>query len=155
MLQRIQSIWLLLASLSIYALFFFPLVHNVYVDGKALTIMVTGVFQDMNGQMSHTQFFAGLTIATAIIGLIPLVIIFLYKNRKQQVALCYSAMLVIVGLSFWMSQCVKPVMGDTKIDAHNWGIGLLLSSASMIFLVMAIRNIQRDEKLVKSADRLR
>lgn len=155
MLQRIQSIYLLLAGLAIFALFLFPLVHNVSVDGKLLTIMVTGVFQEANGQLAHTQFFVALTAATAIIGLIPLVIIFLYKNRKQQIALCYSAILVIIGYSFWMSQTVKGVMGDAQIDSHNWGIGLLLSSASIILIIFAFKAIQRDEKLVKSADRLR
>ena len=155
MLQRIQSIYLLLAGLAIYALFLFPFVHNVYVDGKPLTISVTGVFQDVNGQQVHTQFFTALTAAAAIIGLIPLVIIFLYKNRKQQIALCYSAILVIFGFSFWMAQAVKGVMGSVEIDTHNWGIGLLLSSVSILFIVFALKAIQRDEKLVKSADRLR
>jgi len=153
MLQRIQSIYLLLAALAIYALFLFPFVHNVIVDGRPVTISVRGVFQDTNGQ--HTQFFAGLTAATAIMGLIPLVIIFLYKNRKQQIALCYSAILVIFGYSFWMAQEVKGVMGSIEIDTHNWGIGLLLSSISIVFIIFAFKAIQRDEKLVKSADRLR
>jgi hypothetical protein len=155
MLQRIQSIYLLLASLALFALFLFPLVHNVYVNGKPLTIMVTGVFQDVNGQQTHTQFFVGLTIVTAVIGLIPLVIIFLYKNRKLQVSLCYSAMLVIIGYSFWMAQMAKKIMGSIEIDTHNWGIGLLLSTISLIFVLLTIKAIQRDEKLVKSADRLR
>ena len=155
MLQRIQSIYLLLAALTLYALFLFPLVHGIYVDGKALTIMVTGVFQDSNGQLAHTQFFTGLTAATAVIGLLPLTIVFLYKNRKQQIALCYSTLLVIIGFSFWMSQTVKPVMGDIQINTHNWGIGLLLSSFSIVFILLAISAIKRDEKLVKSADRLR
>ena len=155
MLQRIQSIYLLLASLAIFALFLFPLVHNVPVDGKLSTIMVTGVFQEVNGQLAHTQFFVALTAATVVMGLIPLIIIFLYKNRKQQIALCYSAMLVIIGFSFWMAQEVKKVMGSIQIDTHNWGIGLLLSSASIILLIAALKAIQRDEKLVKSADRLR
>ena len=155
MLQRVQSIYLLLASLAMFALFLFPLVHNVYVDGKPLTIMVTGVFQDINGQHTHTQFFMGITIATAIIGLIPLIIIFLYKNRKQQIALCYSALLVIVGYSFWLSQMAKGVMGSIQIDTRNFGIGLFLSSFSMLLLLLAIRAIKADEKLVKSADRLR
>jgi hypothetical protein len=155
MLQRVQSIYLLLAGLALFALFLFPFVHNVYVDGKPISIMVTGVFQDINGQHTHTQFFTALTAATAIIGLIPLAIIFLYKNRKQQIALCYSAILVIFGYSFWMAQEVKKVMGDTQIDTHNWGIGLFLSSFSILFIVFALKAIQRDEKLVKSADRLR
>ncbi len=155
MLQRIQSIYLLLAGFALFALFLFPLVHNVYVDGKPLTIMVTGVFQDMNGQLTHTTFFTGLTIATAIIGIIPLIIIFMYKNRKQQLALCYSAILVIIGHSIWMSRIVKAAMGDITIDTHNWGIGLFLPSISIILIVFALKAIQRDEKLVKSADRLR
>jgi hypothetical protein len=155
MLQRVQSIYLLLASLALFALFLFPLIHNIYVDGKPITLMVTGVYQDVNGQNIHTDFFAGLTIATAIIGVIPLAIIFLYKNRKQQIALGYSALLIIVGYSFWLSQEAKKVMGSVQIDTHNWGIGLFLSSVSMLFILLAIRAIKGDEKLVKSADRLR
>ena len=155
MIQRIQSIYLLLAGLAIFALFLFPFVHSVYVDGKQATITVTGVFQEANGQMVHTQVFTALIAATTVIGLLPLIIIFLYKNRRQQIALCYSALLVIIGYSFWMSQTVKKVMGSTEIDTHNWGIGLLLSSVSIIFLMLAAKAIQRDEKLVKSADRLR
>jgi len=155
MLQRIQSIYLLLASLAIFALYLVPLVHNVTLDGKSADILVTGVFQVVNGQQAHTEVFVALTAVTAIIGIIPLIIIFLYKNRKQQIALCYSAMLVIVGYSFWMAQTAKKVMGDIKIDTHNFGIGLFLSSISMLLIIFALKAMQRDEKLVKSADRLR
>jgi hypothetical protein len=155
MLQRIQSIWLLLASLSLYALFVFPLVHNVHGEGNSLTITATGVFQDANGQLAHTQFFTGLTITTAVVGIIPLIIIFLYNNRKQQVALCYSAMLVVIGLSFWMEKTVEGVTNGAQIALANFGIGALLSSVSILFLVLAVKSINRDEKLVKSADRLR
>jgi len=155
MLQRIQSLYLLLAALSVYALFLFPLVHNVYVDDKPVTIMVTGVFQDANGQLIHTQFFTALTGATAVVGLTPIAIIFLYKNRKQQITLCYCAILVIIGLSFWTEKSVEAVIGGAPIALHNFGIGALLSSMSILFLVMAVKRINFDEKLVKSADRLR
>jgi hypothetical protein len=155
MLQRVQSIYLLISSLALYALFLFPFAHDVYLNGKPTGIMVTGIFQEVNGQRAHTQFFIALTVAAAIIGLIPLIIIFLYKNRKQQIALCYAAILVIIGYSFWMAQAVKNVMGSTEIDTHNWGIGLFMTAISLLFIVMAVKAIQRDEKLIKSADRLR
>lgn len=155
MLQRIQSIYLLLAGLAVFALFLFPLVHDVYVNGKPLTIMVTGIYQDVNGQQAHTDFFVALSAATAVVGIMPLVIIFLFKNRKQQITLSYVAMLISIGFSFWMAQVTKGVMGEIQIDTHNWGIGLLLSSINLVFLLMAISAIRRDEKLVKSADRLR
>ena len=155
MLQRIQSIYFLLASLALFALFLFPLVHNVYVDGKPLTIMVTGVYQDAAGQQAHTEFFVPLTIASVIMGLVPLALIFAYKNRKQQIALGWGAILLICGFSFWMAKTVEGVMGSIQIDTHNWGIGLLLSSISIVFIILAINAIKRDEKLVRSADRLR
>jgi len=155
MLQRIQSIYFLFASLALFALFLFPLVHNVYVDGKPLTIMVTGVYQDANGQQVHTEFFMALTIVAVLIAIIPLAVIFLYKNRKQQIALGWSTILVIIGFSFWMAKTVEGVMGSIQIDTHNWGIGLLLSSISIVFIILAVNAVKRDEKLVKSADRLR
>jgi hypothetical protein len=155
MLQRIQSVWLLLASLVIFALFLFPLVHNVYVAGVPSTIKVTGIFQDANGVQAHTDSFIALIAATAIVAIIPLVLIFLYKNRKQQVMLCYVYILVIFGYSFWVAQTVKSYTGGATLDTNNFGIGALLSSVSIVLVLLAAKAIQRDEKLVKSADRLR
>src|SRR6478609_820033 len=112
MLQRIQSIYLLFASLILFALYLFPLAHNVYIASALSTIKVTGIYhQDAGGQLVQAQSFIALTAATAVIGLLPLVIIFLYKNRRQQIALCYSIILVIIGYSFWMAQTVKAATG--------------------------------------------
>ena len=132
MLQRVQSIYLFLAGLAIFALYLFPLVHNVYINGVPSTIKITGIFQDVNGMQAHTQSFIALTAVTAIVALIPLIIIFLFKNRKQQIALSYSAILVVIGYSFWLSQTVKGVIGDATLKLENFGIGILLSSISII-----------------------
>jgi hypothetical protein len=155
MLQRIQSIYLLFASLVLFALFFFPLAHNVYVVGKPVSIMVTGIFQDMDGTQKYTEHFIALTVITAIVALLPLVIIFLFKNRKLQITLCYSAILVLIGYSFWMAQTVKKAIGNVQLDTRTMGIGLFLTSLSIVLLILAAKSIQRDEKLIKSADRLR
>ena len=155
MLQRIQSIYLLLAGLVIVGLFFFPLVHDVYVAGAPITIMVTGIFQNVNGQPSHTDFFIALTCATAIVALLPLVTIFFYRDRKRQIALCYGLMMVIIAYSYWVSQTVKKAIADANLTMSNYGIGIILLSVSILFVVLAQKAIQRDDKLVKSADRLR
>ena len=155
MLQRIQSVYLLLAGLVIFALFLFPLVHNVYVNGVASAVKITGVFQDVNGVQTHTQTFIALIAATAIVAILPLILIFLYKNRKQQIALCYGYILVIFGYSYWVAQTVKSVTDGANLTTNNFGIGMLLSSISIILVILAVKAIQRDEKLVKSADRLR
>lgn len=155
MLQRIQSIYLLAASIVMFGLFVFPLAHNIYVDSKLVNVTVTGVYEIVNGQEKHTEVFTALSVVTVIAALVPLVIIFLYKNRKQQIALCYSAILVLIGYSFWMAQTVKKVVGDITLEYKNMGIGLFLTSLSIILIIFAFKAIQRDEKLVKSADRLR
>lgn len=155
MIQRIQSIYLLLASLVMFLLFLFPVVHNVYVGGVPSTISVTGIYQDVNGQQAHTQSFIALIAATAIVAIIPLILIFLYKNRKQQINLCYGYIAVVIGYTFWLSQTVKGYTGDVELKTSNFGIGALLSSVSIVLVIFAFKAIQRDEKLVKSADRLR
>ncbi|MES2279309.1 MAG: DUF4293 domain-containing protein [Bacteroidota bacterium] len=155
MLQRIQSIYLLFAALVILALFLSPVAHNVYLGGIPSTIKVTGIYQDVNGAQHLTTPFTVLSIVTAIVGLVPLVIIFLYKNRKQQIMLCYAAILVIIGYSFWLSQEVKTVTDGFEMKTSNFGIGILLSSISIVLMILAVKSIQKDEKLVKSADRLR
>lgn len=155
MLQRIQSVYLLLTSIILFALFLFPLVHNVYINGVPSTIGVTGIYQDAGGQQTHTQTFVALIAATAVVAILPLIVIFLYKNRKQQIAFCYGLIVIIIGFSFWLSQTVKSVAGGVNLTTSNFGIGALLSSIAIVLLILAFKAIQRDEKLVRSADRLR
>jgi hypothetical protein len=155
MLQRIQSVYLLFAALVIFALYIFPVTHNVYLGNVPSTIKVTGIYQDINGAQKLVTPFAALSMVTAIVGLVPLAIIFMYKNRKQQITFCYSAILVVIGYSFWLSQAVKTATGGFEMKPSNVGIGIFLSSLSIVLLIFAVKAIQRDEKLVKSADRLR
>jgi hypothetical protein len=155
MLQRIQSIYLLLAGLVIFGLFLFPVAHNIYINTISSTIKVTGVYQDSGGRQAQMQTFTALIAATAIVGIIPFVLIFLYKNRKQQILYCYLYIVAIIGYSFWMVQTVKSAVGPITLTTSNFGIGALLSSISIVLVIMAVKGIQRDEKLIKSADRLR
>ncbi len=155
MIQRVQSIYLFLASLAIFALYLFPLLHNVYAGPIPVTITVTGSYVDAPGVHIMHDHFVALSAVTAVMGLIPLVIIFLFRNRKQQIALCWSTILVIVGYSFWMTQVAKSVIGDNPIKTANFGIGILLCPIAIVAMIAAVRAIQRDEKLIKSADRLR
>ncbi len=155
MIQRVQSIYLLLASLALFALFAFPLVHGINVGPNTENIKIDGVYQNINGQMVRTVSFLMLTIVTVLLAVVPLITIFMFKNRKLQLALSYGSILAIIGLSFWMSQTVQKFVHGTAITLDNSGIGMLLSSISIVFLIGAARAVQRDEKLIKSADRLR
>lgn len=153
MLQRIQSIYLLFAALVIAALFVFPLVHDVYVDGQSVTVKVMGIYTDVNGP--QLEAFKHLTIATIVVALMPLAIIFMYRDRKRQIMLCYGAMGIILAYSYWVSTTVKNAIGDANLEMSNYGIGIILLSLAIFLIIFAQKAIQKDEKLVRSADRLR
>lgn len=155
MIQRIQTIYLLFAALVIAGLFVFPLVHDVYVNGQPETVMVSGIFKNVNGQPTRTETFIPLIIGTAFVALLPLTVIFFYKNRRKQINFCYGLMLVIIAYSYWVSQTVKNAIGGAYLNMGNYGIGIILLSLSLLLIVIAQRSIQKDEKLVRSADRLR
>jgi len=64
-------------------------------------------------------------------------------------------MLVIIAYSYWVSQTVKNAIGGAYLNMSNYGIGIILMSLSLLLIVIAQKSIQKDEKLVRSADRLR
>lgn len=155
MIQRIQSVWLFFATACIFSLFLFPYLQALNPDGSASLVKVMGVYQNIAGQQVQTQAFLGLTIATVILALIPFITIFLYKDRKKQVMLCYLSIALVIAFSFWLIQTAKGVLGPVELRAENYGIGTLLPSIAILFLILAIRGMKKDDRLIKSADRLR
>ena len=155
MLQRVQTIWLFFATATISSLFMFPYLQAMNPDGSSKTVKVTGIYERLDGNMVQTDFFLGLSILTLVLALIPFITIFLYKDRKKQIILCYCAIAGILGFSFWIVQTAKQVLGNISLQTENYGIGVMLPSVSVLFIILAIRGLRNDEKLIKSADRLR
>lgn len=154
MIQRIQSLWFFLATVTFYALFLFAYVHVPH-NGAARALKVSGVYENLNGQVVATEQFLGLTIATALIGALPFFAIFMFNDRKKQIAIAYVAIVAVLGHFFWMYRTTKEVIGDFQLQPENYGVGIFLPSITILFLIFAIKGIRKDEKLIKSADRLR
>ncbi|RYZ16889.1 MAG: DUF4293 family protein, partial [Sphingobacteriales bacterium] len=83
MIQRIQSLWLLLASLISGALFISPL-YKYDVPG------LNGIGSGGTHFLEATKFYP-LLIVAAIMTLLPLIAIFLFKERKKQKAMAIAA----------------------------------------------------------------
>lgn len=155
MLQRIQTVWLFLAGAALFCLFLFPYLHIISEDGRSKEIRVTGVYENINGQVVQTEPFLLITIVTVVIAFLPFVIVFYYQKRRQQIIMCYVAIAAILAHYYWLVQNSKHVIGFVKLQPGNLGIGAILPSIAIILLLMAIRGIRHDEKLIRSADRLR
>jgi len=148
MIQRIQSIWLLLAAITILCLLLVPTIgastdHGYYI--------LNGFGLQLEGAKEQTNNIA-LLVSIILAGLISLINIFNFRNRKLQIRIASLNIFLIVALSFWLTQMVKG-LGQLKVlDIEP---GILLPLAAIIFTLLAIRAIKNDEKLIRSADRLR
>ena len=145
MIQRKQSVYLFLAALLSAGVFFFNL-YNYHV-------LVSGV--DTLKQLRVMDDFPSLLIALVITAL-PFISIFLFGNRKLQIRLCLISILcdvAFITLSLWRVSSLGKT--DTPPVSGYYWVGSVLPVIAMVLLFLAISGIRKDEKLVKSVDRLR
>jgi hypothetical protein len=138
MIQRIQTLWLFLASAIAALIWFLP------------------VFSD---EASNRNFFINesllLTIIVVSSGIIPFINIFLFKKRstqKQLIILNVCLAVAIISLEYIETNNFKTRLG---IEQGHWQISAILPFFVILFLVFAYRGIRKDEKLLSSTDRLR
>jgi len=157
MIQRIQTVWLLLASATLFLLFLFPYLQYFDNFGTAMAIKITGIYQGVSEGVVQTKSFILQTIVTVVLALVPLVTIFNYKDRKKQLQITYLNIFLVILLAIWFyvtsSNAVLEVNKTLAIE--NIGIGALLAPLDIVFLCLAAKGIRNDEKLIKSVDRLR
>ncbi|MGN0003867.1 MAG: DUF4293 domain-containing protein [Sphingobacterium composti] len=157
MIQRIQTIWLLLATVVILGLFMFPYLNYIDLVGLGKKLFVTGEYSAVNNESVKQSNFLLQTIATIVVALVPLATIFQFKNRKLQIKLIFVSIVLIALLGVWMyiTSSNTLVLISQSFGANNIGVGFFLLPIAIIFLAMALGGIRNDEKLIKSADRLR
>jgi len=145
MIQRIQSIFLLIASGGFFSLFGLPFAKS---DKAA-----SPLFQD---QLFNIHDHILLLILTVLGGIITLSAIFLFKNRLLQKRLGLIGIIsaILVGtLSFWlMFDHGKQIDHSVEISDQA---GLIMPAVSLVMVALANYFINKDDKLVSSMDRLR
>ena len=136
MIQRIQSVYLIIVAILTGILpFFFNL--WITVNGKE-------VFAS-NEMLISISFYASTVLA--IWSLVT------FKNRKSQFVINRLNMILNVFLLGFFVYRSLNLSGETLVSEK--GIGMLIPVFSIVFLVLANRAIKKDEDLVKSVDRLR
>ncbi len=139
MIQRIQSVWLFLTSLFSAITFKFP-----FYTGDWLKDALPNFIVDLNAQTT-----VWLTIVTVITGALALVNIFLFRNRKLQLRLCYFGILLSLLL---LALYVLEMMNFEDGTIALW---VIFYVGILVGFIFATRGISKDEKLIKSMDRLR
>lgn len=145
MIQRAQSLWLFLAALANSGVLLFDLYRTHLMTNGVDTVMSVRV----------TEKFPFLLTALVII-VLPLIAIFMYKNRKRQRILSVLSIVFSFGFISTMLFNISKFNSDNPTATHGtYWIGSVLPAAAIVFLFLAIKGINKDEKLVRSQDRLR
>lgn len=142
MIQRIQTIFLLLASASFGGLFLLPLATS----DQPTTMFLSDRVYDITDHPA----LLGLTLLGVVLGLIA---IFLFKKRPAQVKLGYmvivlAILLPLAAFLLFMNESAAAVQVSDEP-------GMFLPAGAILFGALAVHFIRKDEKLVKSMDRLR
>lgn len=140
MIQRIQSIWLLIAA-------------AFSASGFGLSFFSGNKLDEATNTKTWVEFTASqhifILILSVAIAVASLVAIFMYKDRKRQMLVVFTtAIAAFLNIALYYN--ARSGFAESKLD-----LGSLFTFAIPLFLLLAIRSIYNDEKLVKSADRLR
>ncbi len=145
MIQRIQSLYLLLASGSFGATFLAPFASS------ALAVPETVLADQQFNALDSTA----MAVLFGLAAVVALAAIFLYTNRKLQIQLSWSSLaaaVAAVGAGILAFMQDGAAIGNVEVS-EQVGLGFPLLGA--VATVLAARNINKDERLVRSADRLR
>lgn len=136
MLQRVQSIWLLLAAVFAFLTFRMPFFSggNTMLPGPIFLTAQSTIW---------------LTIIAALTGALAFITIFLFSNRKLQLRLCFFG---IILTCLFIALCF---METTKFNNGTMALSCIIYFAILAFYILAINGIRKDERLIKSMDRFR
>lgn len=137
MIQRKQTLWLLLVSVCGFLGFKLPFYSGTLGVENSHKLMATQNFL--------------LIILTSIVALLALVIIFLYKQRVLQLRLCVLGIVLELLLIFLYYRETREFVAGTG----TFALSAVLQLGVLFFYFLAARDINRDEKMVKDSDRLR
>ncbi len=157
MIQRIQTIFLILALISGALLFYFPLAqfyHEFFGNYKLFVTELKSMDPDPKITTSF-WFVSPLWLMAGATVILSLVSIFLYKNRLSQLRLVSFNILLNISLVVLVFIIYSDKITKLTQIEPSYQIGIFLPLISVVFLVLANRFIRKDETLVKSTDRLR
>lgn len=151
MIQRIQTVYLLVVVILSLLTFFMPVMAFAGIDG-IYELSYKGYYNISTGQVLDHAW--GLTALGMIIPLIAAVTISLYKKRSLQVRLSIYNIILMVGyygLYFFLRHFYVQKTGFPC--TMLWP--MILPAVSVILTLLAIRAILSDDARIRAADRLR
>jgi hypothetical protein len=153
MIQRIQSVYLLLIAVLMAVLVCLPLGELVIEGGHAVFSAFGVKSTDIPDKLPSFPLWliGSLALLSAVISFIT---IFLFKNRARQTTFC-TINGVILGVLYVLYGVFYLLMYKASDASYIPGMTILLPLIGIILDIMAIKGISRDTALVNSVNRIR
>lgn len=147
-IQRIQSVYLLIAVILMAVFAFFPAL-TFELGGREF---VYGALEA--GKVGVTHIDPLMLMLVILICLLAFIDIFLYKNLQRQMTVCFVD--IIIGLAMLVAIGIEAYIVSGKEGLTlTWQWYLALPILSIIFLMLAHKAMSRDKKMLRDSDRLR
>lgn len=153
MIQRLQTIYLLLITVLMVALFFLPL--GIFSDGTSSYLLTVCGYKSMGESAELVVNTWPLAVLATGAFLLSFISIFLYKKRKTQITLSNIGSLLIFLFYLAFIYYAYDFKGDSDTMNMEMKPALIIPLLSLVLYYAAIRKIKSDEALVRSLDRLR
>jgi hypothetical protein len=151
MIQRIQSLYLFLAAVALSLIFFFPLAN--FSNSQDLIIFNLRGFSKFSVlEQTPTWPLMALNIITL---LLTLTVIGLFKKRPLQIRITRIALMLNLGFIALMYFVYGDHLAKLIKMEINYEMGAVFPLVALVFHVLAIYAINKDERLIKSIDRIR
>ncbi len=154
MIQRIQTLWLLISTLAPLYLIKFPIAKFQSAGEEFYVLGFKGIVLFSGTKVDLLQSLIALPIVIVVIAIVSLASVFLFRKRKIQKILTLVSFVFSAGLLIMTVYHSWHVLVQYNVSI-KFVPGLLIPPLLCLSTILAFRGISKDEELVRSYDRLR
>lgn len=155
MIQRIQTVYLLITAILVGTLCIVPLAHGITSDAVSCSVSIWGFVAPTPTPDSYSGSWLNLAagFGSIITALLAFVTIFLYKRRILQKKLCHILLVLLILLCVAMAAYL--IQTAALFEGFKLSVICAFPIIAFIMIILARKGIIHDEKLVRSLDRIR
>lgn len=154
MIQRIQSLYLLLAAVLMGVALLAPVASFTVSTGDVFTL---SAFSLSSATVSQSTIWMAILMVVATV--LPLVTLFLFKRRMLQVRLCAVEIVLLLGCvafeAIYFYLAGANALEGIGVEHRHLGWAAIMPIVALVLTAMAARATFKDEVMVRSFDRIR
>lgn len=148
MIQRIQTVYLLVSAILLTLMMQLPIVRTLDPMGQWVGQRFYDSSLSQVGALS-----VGCLVWIGLMGLMQIVTIFLYGHRKAQIRMCNVQL--IMSMLLMLTLGIAFAMVSASGIAMTPCVSITFVPISLVLVLLAKRGVVHDERLVRSLDRIR